>query len=219
MARTRITHEVDNAIIDENTRERPELAAFAKTLNRLLVDKGIHQDDLANELGISSGSISSYRNGTKEPRMGMIVKIADKLGVDCHYLMTGVQASNYLCTKELGLSGEAINRLLYETTPISGLATPTNEMNLMPTLNTLLTSGEFWKIVRLLSGYVSIPKQELSRAAEISREYQMANYGVDPNNPANVRDILRYNMQRAFNILLDGIDNNESQVSKNGSHS
>ena len=69
MARTRIPHEVDDAIIEKNTKGRPEMTIFAKTLNRLLVEKGIHQDDLAQALGISSGSISSYRRGEKEPRL------------------------------------------------------------------------------------------------------------------------------------------------------
>ena len=82
MARTRIPHEVDAAIIEENTKGRPEMTIFAKTLNHLLVEKGIHQDDLAQALGISSGSISSYRRGEKEPRFTMIVKIADYLGVE-----------------------------------------------------------------------------------------------------------------------------------------
>lgn len=111
MARTRIPHEVDAAIIEENTKGRPEMTIFAKTLNHLLVEKGIHQDDLAQALGISSGSISSYRRGEKEPRFTMIVKIADYLGVDCHYLMTGVRAEHYSVANELGLSEDAIDFL------------------------------------------------------------------------------------------------------------
>lgn len=111
MARTRIPHEVDDAIIEGNTKGRPEITTFAKTLNHLLVKKGIHQDDLAQALGISSGSISSYRRGEKEPRFTMIVKIADYLGVDCHYLMTGVRAEHYSAANELGLSEDAVDFL------------------------------------------------------------------------------------------------------------
>lgn len=111
MARTRTTHDVDDAVIDENTKDRPELAVFAKTLNRLLVENGIHQDDLAKALNISSGIISNYRNGRKEPRLSMIVKIANYLDVDCHYLMTGVQAKNYTVANDLGLSEKAISKL------------------------------------------------------------------------------------------------------------
>ena len=41
----------------------------------------------------------------------MIVKIADYMGVDCHYLITGVQAEHYKCAEDLGLSEKAIQIL------------------------------------------------------------------------------------------------------------
>ena len=110
MSRKRIPHEVDTAAIEENA-QSPEMAIFAKTLNALLVEKNVHQDDMARALGISTGSISSWRNGKKEPRLSMIIKIADYLGVDCHYLMTGVQAETYVCSSDLGLSAGVINWL------------------------------------------------------------------------------------------------------------
>lgn len=109
MARSRIPHEVDTAKIEKSA-SAPEVAIFAKTFNQLLVEKEIHQDDLADALGISTGSISSYRNGKKEPRLSMIVKIANYLGVDCHYLMTGIHADNAPEAKEIGLSDTAINK-------------------------------------------------------------------------------------------------------------
>lgn len=110
MPRKRIPHEVNTDIIEENAQSL-EMAIFAKTLNTLLVEKGVHQDDMAQALGISTGSISSWRNGKKEPRLSMIVKIANYLGVDCHYLITGIQSENYICSKELGLSERAIVHL------------------------------------------------------------------------------------------------------------
>lgn len=97
-------------MIDDNA-QSPEIAVFAKTLNRLMVERNVHQDDMAQSLGIATGSISAYRNGKKEPRLSMIVKIAAYLNVDCHYLMTGIQAKNYICSNELGLSEKAISRL------------------------------------------------------------------------------------------------------------
>lgn len=110
MPRKRIPHEVDTAAIEENA-QSPEMATFAKTLNSLLVEKNVHQDDMAQALGISTGSVSSWRNGKKEPRLSMIIKVADYLGVDCHYLMTGIQAENYACSNDLGLSAGVINWL------------------------------------------------------------------------------------------------------------
>lgn len=111
MPRKRIPHGVDDAEIEKNAQCRPELITFAKTLDFLLIEKSIHQEDMAQALDISTGSISSYRNGKKEPRLSMIIKIADYLGVDCHYLMTGIQAKNRVSSKELGLSEKAINAI------------------------------------------------------------------------------------------------------------
>lgn len=110
MARSRIPHEVDTAVINDNA-SSPEVSTFAKTLNALLVEKNIHQEDLARALGISTGTISYYRSGKKEPRLSRIIKIADYLNVDCHYLMTGTKAENVTTAREIGLSDAAINKV------------------------------------------------------------------------------------------------------------
>lgn len=86
-------YELDSVTIEENANS-PEMATFAKTLNSILIENGIQQRDLAKETGIATGSISAYRNGIKEPRLSAIIKMADCLGVDCHYLMTGVKVEN-----------------------------------------------------------------------------------------------------------------------------
>lgn len=162
MARVRIPHEVDNAIIDENTQGRPEISVFAKTLNNLLIEKGIHQDDLAEALGISSGSISSYRNGKKEPRLSMIVKIADYLGVDCHYLMTGIRAKSYICAEDTGLSESGIQAL--------------RNLKQMPftagTLNYVVSSKWFEQIIFTLFNYRERLKEAVRLADNPAAEQQ-----------------------------------------------
>lgn len=112
MARARIAHEVDSAKIEENANS-PELKTFALTLNALLTEKNIHQNAMANDIGIAPGSITNYRNGIKEPRLSTIVKIAKYLDVDCNYLMTGIQAENSTIAADLGLSDKSINCLRY----------------------------------------------------------------------------------------------------------
>lgn len=111
MAKKQVPHKVSAATIDANT-QSPERRVFASTLNSLLADRKIHQEDMARDLGISVGSVSSYRNGLKEPRLSMILKIANYLGVDCHYLLTGVRAEHYTTVPEIGLSSEAIDKIL-----------------------------------------------------------------------------------------------------------
>ena len=145
MARSRVPHEVDIADIKKHT-SIPEMETFAKTFNQLLIEKKIHQDDLARDIGISTGSISSYRNGKKEPRLSMIVKIADYLDVDCHYLMTGIKSECALSAKETGLSQESLNAVRFYTQNGKGKA-----------LNALLTSPKLMPILGLIYRAATAP--------------------------------------------------------------
>lgn len=108
MARTRTPHEVDSEKIKENA-STPEIRRFAETFNSILTEKKIHQGDLANALGISTGIVSAYRNGKKEPKLSMILKIADYLNVDCDYLLRGVSSTHLDIYKTTALSEAAIN--------------------------------------------------------------------------------------------------------------
>ena len=113
MARSRIAHEVDTAVIEERAKNE-QTKIFAQTLNTLLSEKNIHQDDFATAVGLSVGIISQYRRGIKEPKMCALIKMADYLGVDCQYLMTGVKAENAAIASELGLSDGAIKMIRHE---------------------------------------------------------------------------------------------------------
>lgn len=115
MARTRIPHEVDSEIIKKNA-STPEIQRFAETFNSILSERKIHQDDLADALGISTGSVSAYRNGKKEPRLSVILKIANYLNVDCNYLLRGVSSEQLDIYDVTALSPGAILQLK-NTTP------------------------------------------------------------------------------------------------------
>lgn len=153
MARTRIAHEVDNAVIRENART-PEMIPFAETLNALLFERQIHQDDLAKALDISTGAVSDYRNGRKEPKLSTIIKLADYLDVDCHYLMTGIHAENYTSAHELGLSNGAINALRRATN---------GKPDVLKVLNTVLESYYFyhWLGIIYQCAYAADPRKEI----------------------------------------------------------
>lgn len=110
MPRKRIPQSVDVADIDMNA-SKPEIAVFAKTLNQLLEKKEMHQSEFVKKTGIAAGTISDYRNGKQAPGLVNLIKMADCLGVDCHYLATGVQARDYAVASELGLSGDSIEKL------------------------------------------------------------------------------------------------------------
>lgn len=111
--KARITYSLDEANIRDNAFKRDDgqvLFNFAKTLNRLLEEKGIDQERMAADLSIAEGSISNYRSGKTEPKLSAIVKIANYLGVDCQYLMTGVQ-SKHTALHDAGLSSGSIEKI------------------------------------------------------------------------------------------------------------
>lgn len=86
------------------------IADFAIRLDALMYDKGKAQETMAHDLNISVGAISNYRNGKAEPTMENLIKIAAYLGVDCHYLITGIKATNAQ-NSTFGLQQDAIDWL------------------------------------------------------------------------------------------------------------
>lgn len=145
-------HSVDSLSIVENAEKRfPDdcdaakaLATFAMTLNLQLEQQGIDQDLMAEDLNISTGIISNYRNGKSEPSLTKLRKIANYLHVDCSYLMTGISAKNHTVHSALGLSEEAITVLRYIKNPPEDMNDSTRAFNLktLAVLNLLLGEEE-----------------------------------------------------------------------------
>ena len=115
----RIAHRVDEADIENNVRKRypdnrekrENLYRFATTFNDLLEAKGVDQVKLAEDLTIASGTISEYRNGQTEPKLNNLIAIANYLGVDCRFLMTGVQSEYVASANYTGLCNDALSNL------------------------------------------------------------------------------------------------------------
>lgn len=117
----RVIYQVDTAIIEENIeklsggiKENPERYEFAIRLNELLVEKGIDQEKFAVKIGISTGSLSNYRKGTREPSLTTLVKMANELGVSVDYLAGKSDCPDYKLEKineKTGLSEKAIKTL------------------------------------------------------------------------------------------------------------
>ncbi len=60
------------------------LGAVLASLRR---EKGIYQKDLASYLHLSVTAISNYENGTNEPTLATICRMADYFGVTTDYLL------------------------------------------------------------------------------------------------------------------------------------
>ena len=60
---------------------------FKLRLSELRKSRGLTQEQLADELGLTSSAISSYERGIREPNLEMIGAIADYFNVDQGYLL------------------------------------------------------------------------------------------------------------------------------------
>lgn len=69
---------------------------FAEHLSYLLTYKGKTQLDMARDLNVATGTVSSWVNGQKFPRADMIVRIADYLGVRMSTLIEKNGLKDYL---------------------------------------------------------------------------------------------------------------------------
>ena len=64
---------------------KPE--TLAERLKELRMEKGIGQNCLAKELGLSNASISYWENGKQEPSASAIFKLANFFEVSADYLI------------------------------------------------------------------------------------------------------------------------------------
>lgn len=79
----RVTYRADDNEIYENVKkwkgteeENQARLNFTLTLNNLLTDKEIDQEKFAEEIGVSTGSISNYRKGISEPSLTNLNKVS-----------------------------------------------------------------------------------------------------------------------------------------------
>lgn len=74
--------------------------AFADTLKRLRLSKGLTQEELANGTGLAKSSISMYESGRRKPSFEVLEAFADFFNVDMNTLWetrpTGAPASDDL---------------------------------------------------------------------------------------------------------------------------
>ena len=120
MARKKRTpHNVDEIKIQKNIgdfKNNEVKNIFTTRFNQILTLKNIHQDQLARDTNISTGSISDYRNGKSEPKITHLRTLADYIGVSTDYLLGKTKDETPEITiqaihQKTGLSARAIKRL------------------------------------------------------------------------------------------------------------
>ena len=60
---------------------------MAERLRELRIEKGVGQNQLANDLQLSNASISYWENGKQEPTASALFKLAQYFGVSVDYLI------------------------------------------------------------------------------------------------------------------------------------
>ena len=57
------------------------MMSISKNIKKLRLEHNLSQKEFAKIAGVSDKAVSTWENGTKEPRMGTIQKIADFFGI------------------------------------------------------------------------------------------------------------------------------------------
>ena len=60
---------------------------FAERLKELRAEKGITQDRLAQETGLSQAALANWENGKRSPSAAVIITLAKYFGVTTDYLL------------------------------------------------------------------------------------------------------------------------------------
>lgn len=55
----------------------------------LRISNGWSQAELARRIGVSTSAIGMYEQGRREPSLGLVVRLAQELGVTTDYLLMG----------------------------------------------------------------------------------------------------------------------------------
>ena len=55
----------------------------------LRISKGWSQAELARRIGVSASAVGMYEQERREPSLGLLVRLAQELGVTTDYLLTG----------------------------------------------------------------------------------------------------------------------------------
>lgn len=198
MCARRVAYSVDEAVIDENTKYDKRKRAFAKTLNSILEEQGIHQKELAKRTGIAMSTISDYRHGVKMPKGDNLLELSEALNVDCHYLLTGIKSENYGEAKNLRLSQPAIEKL-------KGLATVNV---LIDSASDFIASDAFYNIVSASFAY----RNEMCKLS--ARSDNIANDIADLLPIANGANLYEYDATKALSRYFDTIKDEMLSKSK-----
>lgn len=73
--------------MNETPNSEFDISVFADRLKELRIEKGVGQNKLADDLGLSNASISYWENCKQEPSISAIYKLSQYFNVTADYLI------------------------------------------------------------------------------------------------------------------------------------
>ena len=194
---------------------------FQERLRELRKGKGFTMEKMADELGISSGSISNYENGQRLPDIEIAAKIADYFGVSIDYLIgrTDTKTVNEdmqrVC-KVTGLSEMSVKSLKEIKKGL--LLSDERILNVFETIiNSLSFKGLLMQCLELKDKTEflenGITMQLIFHASyslginnSVLIEYITDKFGEETENHSDKGDLARYNSTKYLEKILDIFD-------------
>lgn len=93
-----IEENINNSKYDDETKKL--LKSQTERLNQLMEEQQISQIEISKKIGIASGSISNYSNGTRLIKVEILPKLAKALGTSTDYLL-GISEVKHYSNNEL----------------------------------------------------------------------------------------------------------------------
>ena len=75
--------------------------AFADRITKLRVNKGLSQQQLAQQLGVKRSVVSYYESGDRLPSMDVLIEMSRVFNVSTDYLLRGKGASRVIHVSDL----------------------------------------------------------------------------------------------------------------------
>jgi transcriptional regulator with XRE-family HTH domain len=116
----------------EDNMDQAKIGEFLKELRK---EKGLSQEQLAEEFNVSSRSISRWENGNTMPDISIIIELADFYDVDIRELLNGERKS------------EKMDKELKETLEMVAEYTKAEREKLMKQLITMVTASAVFFII------------------------------------------------------------------------
>ena len=107
-----IEENINNSKYDDETKKL--LKSQTERLNQLMEEQQISQIELSKKIGIASGSISNYSNGTRLIKVEILPKLAKALGTSTDYLLGLSEVKHYSnneLNKLFGFNDDTIDNL------------------------------------------------------------------------------------------------------------